>query len=178
MKKLLLATVLFSGMMSNAHAIVERQNINMIANIQAPSLMEINPTAGAWPSIAQVVSWSPVSKTFTNPTPIGFTVKSTADVTLSLASTPALVDGLAHIPLKVEVNSTAGIGENLSDVTLLPQAIYKSVNNNNGTDAAAFTVAITAKTTGMLDQSGIPGITEPAPGSYTGVVSLVFESNI
>lgn len=159
----------------NAAPIVERQNINMVANIQAPSDMVITPTGGSWPSVAQVVSWN--GTTFSNPAPIGFNVRSTSDVTVSLASPAALVDGLANIPLNVAVNSLGGVGVSIPKLSLLPQVIYSAVDNNGGTDTASFAIAITANPTGMLDENGAP-IATPAPGAYTGVVSLVFESEI
>lgn len=174
MKKLV--ALLAFGVISSASAVTERQNIQMVANITGPSAMVITPTAGTWPTVAQTISWDGTS--FVNPTPIGFTAKSTADISVSLASNAVLVDGLATIPVDVAINSVAGSGVNIPKLSLLPKPIYVAADNNAGADLAGYTIAITGNKTGMTDHAGVTGIVEPAPGNYAGVVSLVFESNI
>lgn len=181
MKQVTLAAAGMAAVIStlafNANAaVVERQTIQMTANISTPNgATTISPTAGSWPTAAQVVSWS--GGAFSNPAPIGFTVKSSENVSLSLSSTAELVDGQAKIPLNVAVKSTGGTGTAIPNLTMLPQKIYSKPTGSPATPAiASYTLDITATKTGMTDATG-GTTTTPVAGNYTGAVALVFESN-
>ncbi|WOX47324.1 hypothetical protein R2B70_14030 [Aeromonas sp. XH] len=156
------------------NAVQETQTIQMAANIKAPNAsMVISPTAGSWPTQAQNISWN--GSVFTNPAPIGFTVKSTNDVTLALTSTAALVDGQAQIPLAVAVKGTSSNATSVPTLSMTPSKIYDATTNVSSA-VSTYTLGITATTTGMVGADG-SAVSAPAPGNYTGNVSLVFESN-
>ncbi|WGW01376.1 hypothetical protein QF117_11350 [Vibrio sp. YMD68] len=177
--KILAFTMLISSGFA-VQATTIKQSIDITAEIlDLNSTFKVLPTAGSWPVNTLRFVWDDNTSQFQSPAGIGFTVESSADVTVALTSSSDLYSGSSLIPVDVSVQNTAGNGIDVTSVTMLPETLYETTQNPTG-EKAAFQLNFAADSNNMLDSNGDP-ITpgsRPEPGTYSGSVNLVFESNI
>ncbi|AYV25010.1 hypothetical protein ECB94_27210 (plasmid) [Vibrio mediterranei] len=122
--------------------------------------------------------WNDGAKNFTNPAPIGVKMKSTNDITVALSSSSQLRDGSAMIPVKVALNSLGANGTTVPDVSATPKKLYEC---KSATTFEPFDIQLAADKSGMLDGAGQPitgNDAKPFPGTYSGAVQLLFESDL
>lgn len=178
-----ISAVVFS---SGSMAAQNTRSISLSASITSTSnSFSVDPLS-SWPANALQITWSSTNKSFGNPSNVGFKVKSSADVKVSLSSTAKLTDGSKEIPIKVGITTTDTTkgGVAVSELSLTSQKIYDKTKNSAG-DYVSYELTVAAQTTGMKDSSGAtitavaPSTTpEPAAGTYTGSIDLVFDSTI
>ena len=159
--------------------------ISLTATISDPtSVFQVEAVSGSWPNTDQSITYSSTNGSFSNPAAVGFKVKSSQDVSVSLSSTAKLVDGLKEIPLDVSITAQDTTkGTTVSSLSLVGQKLYEKTKNTAG-DFAFYNLEIKASKTNMKDATGTvisnttasPG--KPTAGAYTGSVDLVFDSTI
>lgn len=174
---------------SYANAATISKSISIGAEITSSNaVFQVQPLSSTgWPSQSLTFSWA--NSSFNQPSNIAFKAKSSANITAMLTSAPRLINPVANkaiIPLKVTITPTDAVTGNAVVLSLTAQTIYDAAKItgqswNTYEISMAVDVDNVTDTTGKvlsLPGSKVPGTEEPAAGSYTGSVGLIFESNV